>query len=212
MRLKVFYWLVLTLALGVQDATPPVLVGAGDIASCSYDDDEATAKLLDSIPGVVFTAGDDAYPFGTPGQFARCYAPTRGSSSWTSHSAGSIGSTAANSSRGPGSAGATPPCCASPTTSAIARRSTACSSWTPVASSRTVRPPRWRRCPLRGTEPCWSRNEPFARCSAPTVPGGYSSSTAGGWARSPRQMMISDTTAPFDDASCCHRLASDSTR
>ncbi len=78
MRLKVFYWPVLTLALGVQDATPPVLVGAGDIASCSYDDDEATAKLLDSIPGVVFTAGDDAYPFGTPGQFARCYAPTWG--------------------------------------------------------------------------------------------------------------------------------------
>ena len=76
--LKVFYWLVLTLALGGQDATPPVLVGAGDIASCAYDADEATAKLLDSIPGVVFTAGDDAYPNGTPGQFTRCYAPTWG--------------------------------------------------------------------------------------------------------------------------------------
>ena len=78
MQLKVFCWLVLTLALGVQDATPPVLVGAGDIADCSYDDDEATAKLLDSIPGVVFTAGDNAYGNGTARQYARCYAPTWG--------------------------------------------------------------------------------------------------------------------------------------
>jgi hypothetical protein len=43
-----------------------VLVGAGDIASC---DDlrgaEATAKLLDNIPGTVFAAGDLAYPIST---------------------------------------------------------------------------------------------------------------------------------------------------
>ena len=62
-------------------ATPPspaVLVGAGDIASCRYDDDEATAKLLDSIPGTVFTAGDNVYSSGTPDQFARCYEPNWG--------------------------------------------------------------------------------------------------------------------------------------
>jgi hypothetical protein len=57
---------------------PPVLVGAGDIASCAYDDDQATARLLDSIPGVVFTAGDDAYPNGTAADFAGCYEPTWG--------------------------------------------------------------------------------------------------------------------------------------
>jgi hypothetical protein len=54
-------------------------VGAGDIASC---DDlrgaEATAKLLDNIPGTVFAAGDLAYPDGSDEQFAKCYGPTWG--------------------------------------------------------------------------------------------------------------------------------------
>lgn len=57
----------------------PVLVGAGDIASC---DDlagaEATAKLIDKIPGTVFAVGDLAYPDGSDDQFAKCYAPTWG--------------------------------------------------------------------------------------------------------------------------------------
>jgi hypothetical protein len=57
----------------------PVLVGAGDIASC---DDlagaEATAKLIDKIPGTVFAVGDLAYPDGSEEQFAKCYTPTWG--------------------------------------------------------------------------------------------------------------------------------------
>jgi len=57
---------------------PAVLVGAGDIAGCTYDRDEATARLLDSIPGVVFTAGDNAYPNGTLAEFTLCYDPTWG--------------------------------------------------------------------------------------------------------------------------------------
>lgn len=57
----------------------PVLVGAGDIADCAdLSGAEATAKLLDKIPGVVFTAGDNAYEGGTKGQFDKCYAPTWG--------------------------------------------------------------------------------------------------------------------------------------
>jgi len=56
-----------------------VLVGAGDIASC---DDlagaEATAKLIDKIPGTVFAVGDLAYPDGSDEQFAKCYGPTWG--------------------------------------------------------------------------------------------------------------------------------------
>jgi hypothetical protein len=56
----------------------PVLVGAGDIATCSLDEDEATARLLDDIPGTVFTAGDNAYESGTARQFRECYAPTWG--------------------------------------------------------------------------------------------------------------------------------------
>lgn len=45
-------------------ATDPVLVGAGDIASCRSSGDEATARLLDDIPGTVFTVGDNAYSAG----------------------------------------------------------------------------------------------------------------------------------------------------
>lgn len=55
-----------------------VLVGAGDIASCTSDGDEATASLLDAIGGVVFTLGDHAYDSGTPIEFAACYEPTWG--------------------------------------------------------------------------------------------------------------------------------------
>lgn len=53
----------------------PVLVGAGDIATCAKSGDEATAKLLDGIPGTVFTTGDNAYSSGTATQFAECYDP-----------------------------------------------------------------------------------------------------------------------------------------
>jgi hypothetical protein len=60
--------------------TPPpvVLVGAGDIASCALNGDELTARLLDQIPGIVFTAGDNAYELATAADFANCYAPTWG--------------------------------------------------------------------------------------------------------------------------------------
>jgi hypothetical protein len=55
-----------------------VLVGAGDIATCSNNYDEATAKLLDKIPGTVFTVGDNAYPSGSASDFKNCYDPTWG--------------------------------------------------------------------------------------------------------------------------------------
>jgi len=56
----------------------PVLVGAGDIAACPDDDYEATASLLDSIDGTVFTTGDNTYPDGTFEEFLDCYDPTWG--------------------------------------------------------------------------------------------------------------------------------------
>ena len=56
-----------------------VLVGAGDIAICSeIQGAQATARLLDQIPGTIFTAGDLAYPDGTAEQFENCYGPTWG--------------------------------------------------------------------------------------------------------------------------------------
>lgn len=68
------------LPLVLRNASDPVLVGAGDIASCYAGNvsDEATAALLDTIPGTVFTAGDNAYPDGTLDQFRNCYGPTWG--------------------------------------------------------------------------------------------------------------------------------------
>jgi len=56
----------------------PVLVGAGDIADCTTVEDEATAALLDDIPGTVFTLGDNVYQSGTTVEFAECYQPTWG--------------------------------------------------------------------------------------------------------------------------------------
>jgi hypothetical protein len=67
-----------TVMVTKSPAGAEVLVGAGDIASCAYQDDEATARLVDGIPGTVFTAGDDAYPSGSAENFRNCYDPTWG--------------------------------------------------------------------------------------------------------------------------------------
>jgi hypothetical protein len=67
--------------------TPVTLVGAGDIANCTHNNDEATAQLLGStlrsltpdgsLPppeqARVLAMGDNAYPRGTRAQFANCY-------------------------------------------------------------------------------------------------------------------------------------------
>jgi hypothetical protein len=56
----------------------PVIVGAGDIASCSSTGDEATANLLDNIAGTVITLGDNAYSSGTATEYTNCYGPSWG--------------------------------------------------------------------------------------------------------------------------------------
>jgi hypothetical protein len=50
-----------------------VLVGAGDIASCTSHGDEQTAALLGSIPGTVIALGDNAYEEGSLQQYLDCY-------------------------------------------------------------------------------------------------------------------------------------------
>ena len=59
-----------------------VLVGAGDIADCDAADRgagaESTAKLLDGIPGTVFTTGDNVYFNATAADFRNCYEPRWG--------------------------------------------------------------------------------------------------------------------------------------
>ncbi len=55
-----------------------VLVGAGDIADCTdLSGAEATAKLLDQVPGTVMAVGDLAYPEGSKENF-ECYNKTWG--------------------------------------------------------------------------------------------------------------------------------------
>jgi hypothetical protein len=54
------------------------LVGAGDIAWCGLDGAAETAKLLDGLPGTVFTAGDNVYMHGLKSEFDECYEPTWG--------------------------------------------------------------------------------------------------------------------------------------
>ena len=56
-----------------------VLVGAGDIASCRDPEGaQATARLLEKIPGTVFVTGDLAYERGSAAEFKTCYGPTWG--------------------------------------------------------------------------------------------------------------------------------------
>src|SRR3989454_12622073 len=51
-------------------ASPAVtLVGAGNIGRCDRTGDEATAALLDTIPGTVFADGDNAFDKGTLTQY-----------------------------------------------------------------------------------------------------------------------------------------------
>lgn len=106
---KRLVWVVVLTSLGFScynggNATPPpadapaaevalagaaVMIGAGDIAVCGSNADEATAAMVDSVvkadsvanvETAVFTAGDNAYPSGSEGPnyiFLRCF-----NSSW----------------------------------------------------------------------------------------------------------------------------------
>jgi acid phosphatase type 7 len=55
---------------------------AGNIATCGTTNDEATAAILDTLPGTIFTLGDNAFPDGTLAAYTGCYEP-----SWGRHKA-----------------------------------------------------------------------------------------------------------------------------
>lgn len=61
--------------------TTPQLLAAGDIADCTPAS-EATAKLLDELPGTVTPLGDTVQNYGTAEEFANCYEPTWGRHKW----------------------------------------------------------------------------------------------------------------------------------
>lgn len=57
-----------------------VLVGAGDIAVCDIPEPSlATARLLENIPGTIFSAGDSSNDHGLPEQYDLCFQPAWGS-------------------------------------------------------------------------------------------------------------------------------------
>src|SRR5437588_7889409 len=62
----------------VVDLNIPVLLVAGDIASCTSANDEATAALLDTLSGIVTTTGDNIYNAATLDEFNSCYTPSWG--------------------------------------------------------------------------------------------------------------------------------------
>lgn len=95
--------LVATCKPAVQTTPPPadasaeavamtgasVMIGVGDIASCTSQGDEQTAALVDSVlkadsaaivEDVVFTLGDNAYPDGSDRDFSLCFTPSWGDS------------------------------------------------------------------------------------------------------------------------------------
>ena len=84
----------------VAGADDPVLVGAGDIGDCTSTRDEATADLLDDIPGTVVTLGDNVYQSGTAAEFDTCYDP-----GWGRHRTRTHPSTGNHDYKTPGAAG-----------------------------------------------------------------------------------------------------------
>ena len=56
------------------------LLAAGDVGSCSSRGDEATARLLDRLPGTIALLGDSVYEHGSIAEYRRCF-------SWARHRA-----------------------------------------------------------------------------------------------------------------------------
>jgi hypothetical protein len=79
--LFVAYTMLTAVSAAAQEAPsgPPILLAAGDIASCKMlSGAVATGRLLDQFPGTVATLGDNAYELGTATEFEQCFGPTWG--------------------------------------------------------------------------------------------------------------------------------------
>lgn len=68
------------------EPSPPlpaeVILAGGNIATCGSTNDEATAALLDNLPGTIFVLGDNAFSDGSSEAYSTCYHP-----SWGRHKA-----------------------------------------------------------------------------------------------------------------------------
>ncbi len=63
--------------VAASDETP-VLLAAGDIATCNFTEDELTARILDRNDGTVAALGDNVQGDGAPEEYEDCYEPTWG--------------------------------------------------------------------------------------------------------------------------------------
>lgn len=89
-----------TTTFSVDASLAPNLLVAGDIAGCDTYGDEATAALLDALPGTVAPIGDLGYEDGTASDIANCYDP-----SWGRQKARSRPALGDHDYRSPGAAG-----------------------------------------------------------------------------------------------------------
>lgn len=68
--------------LGLEDddslGQSVAITAVADVAGCDSQGDEATAAIVDTLPGIVIMAGDIAYESGTRQQFNDCYHPSWG--------------------------------------------------------------------------------------------------------------------------------------
>ncbi len=69
--------------VGLEDDDDPLgeavfITAVADVAGCNSQGDEATAAIVDTLPGIVIMAGDIAYESGTRQQFDDCYHPSWG--------------------------------------------------------------------------------------------------------------------------------------
>lgn len=77
------FCLAIHAASATQVGDEEMVIAAGDIAECPASGyagtgAEATARLVQSLPGTVLALGDLAYPNGTEQEFRECYEPTWG--------------------------------------------------------------------------------------------------------------------------------------
>ena len=62
----------------IEEPGENVLIGAGDITTCSDSNSKITAKILEDNPGTIFMAGDGSNDNGTLEQYQECFDPTWG--------------------------------------------------------------------------------------------------------------------------------------
>jgi hypothetical protein len=60
-------------ATNTPEPLPNILVGAGDISICDRDGDNHTSELLASIPGAIYTLGDNSNQNGAMSQYTDCF-------------------------------------------------------------------------------------------------------------------------------------------